>query len=104
MYLLFLSSLWPWLNFRESEDLVSGPVCRDCVLLLLFYTWRVTSWMSGAWLASRLDRGQNELIHDSKPSCFFLEPCTRLWTQEPAGVRMRGWCECESVPRSPGSD
>lgn len=34
---LFLSSLWPWLNFRESEDLVSGPVCRDCASAVVLY-------------------------------------------------------------------
>ncbi|KAK1877105.1 Major capsid protein L1 [Dissostichus eleginoides] len=59
--------------------------------------------MSGAWLASRLDRGQNELIHDSKPSCFFLEPCTRLWTQEPAGVRMRAGVSVKAFPEAPAA-
>ena len=55
------------------------------------------AWTSGVWLASGLDLGQDELIHDSGPSCsvvgvlFYLDLGTRPSTQELAGVRIGGY-------------
>lgn len=70
-----------------------------------------TAQTSAVWLASCLDTGQNELIHDSASSrlvvgvLFFLDLFTRQQLCEVAGVRMGVSASVTRFPEAPaGTD
>lgn len=68
--------------------------------MLLKSDFMETAQTSGVWLASCLDAGQNELIHDSASSCLVVGVLFFLDLLNDA-VR---WCVCDTVPRSSARD